>query len=60
MLRKTIFLTLAAMLVLLASVFFGNFFISIDALYPWAQVVSYALPIRTPDANLAAAGAWGR
>ena len=34
-----------AMLVLLASVFFGNFFLSIDTLYPWARVVSYALPI---------------
>lgn len=34
-----------AMLILLASVFFGNFFLPIDTLYPWARVVSYALPI---------------
>jgi ABC-2 type transport system permease protein len=34
-----------AMLVLLASVFFGNFFLPIDTLYPWARVISYALPI---------------
>jgi ABC-2 type transport system permease protein len=34
-----------AMLVLLASVFFGNFFLPIDTLYPWARVLSYALPI---------------
>lgn len=34
-----------AMLILLASVFFGNFFLPIDTLYPWAQVLSYALPI---------------
>lgn len=34
-----------AMIVLLASVFFGNFFLPIDSLYPWARVVSYALPI---------------
>ncbi len=34
-----------AMLILLASVFFGNFFLPIDTLYPWARVLSYALPI---------------
>jgi ABC-2 type transport system permease protein len=34
-----------AMLILLASVFFGNFFLPIDTLYPWARVISYALPI---------------
>ena len=34
-----------AMLVLLASVFFGNFFVSVSGLYPWARVVSYALPL---------------
>jgi ABC-2 type transport system permease protein len=34
-----------AMLVLLASVFFGNFFLAIDTLYPWARSISYALPI---------------
>jgi len=34
-----------AMILLLASVFFGNFFLPIDTLYPWARVVSYALPI---------------
>lgn len=34
-----------AMLVLLASVFFGNFFLPIDTLYPWARVLSYSLPI---------------
>ncbi len=34
-----------AMIVLLASVFFGNFFLPIDTLYPWARVVSFALPI---------------
>ncbi|HEY8293316.1 MAG TPA: ABC transporter permease [Thermomicrobiales bacterium] len=34
-----------AMLVLLASVFFGNFFLPIDTLYPWARVISYCLPI---------------
>lgn len=34
-----------AMILLLASVFFGNFFLPIDTLYPWARVVSYLLPI---------------
>ncbi len=34
-----------AMLILLASVFFGNFFLPIDTLYPWARVLSYSLPI---------------
>lgn len=33
------------MLILLTSVFFGNFFLAIDTLYPWARVISYALPI---------------
>lgn len=33
------------MLILLASVFFGNFFLAIDTLYPWARLISYALPI---------------
>ncbi|MHB8644553.1 MAG: ABC transporter permease [Thermomicrobiales bacterium] len=34
-----------AMLILLASVFFGNFFLPIDTLYPWARFISYCLPI---------------
>lgn len=34
-----------AMILLLASVFFGNFFLPVDTLYEWAQPVSYALPI---------------
>ncbi len=34
-----------AMILLLASVFFGNFFLPTDTLYAWAQPVSYALPI---------------
>jgi ABC-2 type transport system permease protein len=33
------------MLILLASVFFGNFFLAVDTLYPWARYISYALPI---------------
>lgn len=34
-----------AMILLLASVFFGNFFLPVDTLYEWAQPVSYSLPI---------------
>jgi ABC-2 type transport system permease protein len=34
-----------AMLVLLASVFFGGFFLPIEQLFPWVQPVSYALPV---------------
>ena len=34
-----------SMLVLLASVFFGGFFLSIDSLAPYVRVVSYALPV---------------
>ena len=34
-----------AMLILLASVFFGGFFLPIDQLFPWVQPLSYALPV---------------
>jgi ABC-2 type transport system permease protein len=34
-----------SMLVLLASVFFGGFFLNIDSLAPYVRVVSYALPV---------------
>lgn len=34
-----------SMLVLLASVFFGGFFLGLDALLPYIRVVSYALPV---------------
>jgi ABC-2 type transport system permease protein len=33
------------MLVLLASVFFGGFFLPVEQLLPWVQWVSYALPV---------------
>jgi ABC-2 type transport system permease protein len=31
--------------VLLASVFFGGFFLPIEQLFPWVQPLSYALPV---------------
>ena len=34
-----------SMLVLLASVFFGGFFLGLDSLAPYVRVVSYALPV---------------
>ncbi len=34
-----------SMLVLLASVFFGGFFLSLNALAPYVRVISYALPV---------------
>ena len=34
-----------SMLILLASVFFGGFFLRIDQLFPWVQPLSYALPV---------------
>jgi ABC-2 type transport system permease protein len=34
-----------SMLVLLASVFFGGFFLPTDLLFAWVHVVSYALPV---------------
>jgi ABC-2 type transport system permease protein len=34
-----------SMLVLLASVFFGGFFLPLDQLFPWVRAVSYLLPV---------------
>lgn len=34
-----------SMLVLLASVFFGGFFLALDSLVPYVRVISYALPV---------------
>ena len=34
-----------SMLVLLASVFFGGFFLGLESLLPWVRVVSYSLPV---------------
>ncbi len=34
-----------SMLVLLASVFFSGFFVGVEALLPFVQVVSYSLPV---------------
>lgn len=33
------------MLVLLASVFFGGFFLGLESLAPYVRVISYALPV---------------
>jgi ABC-2 type transport system permease protein len=41
-----------SMLVLLASVFFGGFFMSLEQLFPWVHVISYALPVTYGAADL--------
>jgi ABC-type multidrug transport system permease subunit len=40
------------MLVLLASVFFGGFFLPTDLLFAWVRTISYALPVSYGAINL--------